>query len=94
MERPETENQTTSAGQSVPESEKKLSYEEAVAELESIVKSLERGEAKLEESGKLYERGVFLSRYCSHILNEMEEKITELRVDDEGGLTEFPLNQV
>ena len=34
MERPETEKQTTSAGQSVPESEKKLSYEEAVAELE------------------------------------------------------------
>lgn len=62
----------------------KLSYEEAVAELEAIVRQLEKGEAKLEESGRLYERGIMLSKYCADILNAMEESLTKLSLDEEG----------
>ena len=67
---------------------KALSYEEAVAELEDIVKKLERGEAKLEESGKLYERGINLARYCSKILNSMEEKMTQISQGADGIIEE------
>ena len=93
MEISETAKQKAPETQKDSPGEQKLTYEDAVAELETIIKSLERGEAKLEESGKLYERGIYLTRYCTRILNELEEKITELRVDEEGSMVETPLNQ-
>ena len=43
---------------------KKLEYEAAVSELESLVERLEKGDISLEESLKLYERGVLLTRDC------------------------------
>ncbi len=57
------------------------SFEAALKELEGIVKRLESGEAKLEESLGLFERGIQLSRYCSRKLEEAEKKI-ELLVKD------------
>ncbi|KAA0216335.1 MAG: exodeoxyribonuclease VII small subunit [Leptolyngbya sp. PLA3] len=55
-----------------------LSYEEAVAELESIVERIESGEASLEESMKLYERGTKLLRRCRAVLDQAEQRLTEL----------------
>ena len=60
------------------------SFEAALKELETIVKQLESGEAKLEESLQLFERGVRLSRFCSQKLEEAEKKI-ELLVKDSRG---------
>lgn len=60
------------------------SFEVALKELEGIVKQLESGEAKLEESLQLFERGVRLSRFCSQKLEEAEKKI-ELLVKDSRG---------
>ena len=65
-----------------------LTYEEAIAELETIVKQLESGEAKLAESAELYERGVELAKHCSAILKSMEEKISKLQVNEEGEIIE------
>jgi exodeoxyribonuclease VII small subunit len=65
-----------------------LSYEEAIAELESIVNKLERGEAKLAESAALYTRGVQLARHCSSILKSMEESLSKLTIDSEGELVD------
>ncbi len=65
-----------------------LSYEEAIAELETIVKRLEQGEVKLEESAVLYERGVALAKHCSGILQDMQEKMSILSFDEEGELLE------
>jgi exodeoxyribonuclease VII small subunit len=50
-------------------------FEAAVAELESIVKKLEEGDLPLEESLKLYERGVHLSRFCHARLEDAERRI-------------------
>ena len=50
-------------------------FEAAVAELESIVKKLEEGDLPLEQSLKLYERGVELSRYCHARLEDAERRI-------------------
>lgn len=67
-----------------------VSFEAALKELEGIVKQLETGEAKLEESLQLFERGVRLSRFCSQKLEEAEKKIEMLVKDSRGEYTTVP----
>jgi exodeoxyribonuclease VII small subunit len=57
---------------------KKLDYEAAVNELESLVERLEQGDISLEESLKLYESGVLLTRDCQEALNTAEQKVQML----------------
>lgn len=57
---------------------KKLDYESAVAELESLVEQLERGDITLEASLKLYERGVLLTRDCQEALQAADQKVQML----------------
>ena len=59
-------------------------FEQALAQLEQIVQKLERGELPLEESLKLYEDGVRLSRLCHRKLEEAEGKIEMLVKDARG----------
>ena len=63
-------------------------FEGAIAELESIVKKLEEGDAPLEQSLALYERGVQLSRFCHARLEEAERRIEILT--DRGDLRPAP----
>ena len=53
-------------------------FETAIAELESIVKTLEAGDLPLEQSLALYERGVQLSRFCHARLEDAERRIEVL----------------
>ena len=55
-----------------------LSYEQAFAELESIVAALESGERPLEESLSLFERGQALARRCAGLLEKAELKVQTL----------------
>ena len=50
-------------------------FETAIQELESIVKTMETGDLSLEESLKLFERGVELSRFCHSRLEDAERRI-------------------
>lgn len=50
-------------------------FESAIAELESIVKTLEEGDLALEKSLALFERGVQLSRFCHSKLEEAERRV-------------------
>ena len=50
-------------------------YEAAIAELDSIVKTLEEGDLPLERSLQLYERGVHLARFCHARLEDAERRI-------------------
>ena len=52
-----------------------LTFEQAFAELEESVRTLENGELPLEESLALYERGQELAAYCAKMLDEAELKI-------------------
>ena len=63
-------------------------FEGAIGELEAIVKKLEEGDLTLEESLKLYERGVQLSRFCHTRLEEAERRIEIL--SDRGELKPAP----
>jgi len=58
--------------------QKKLDYEAAVKELEALVEKLEQGDISLEESLKLYERGVLLTRDCQDSLKAAEQKVQML----------------
>ncbi|WP_297812807.1 exodeoxyribonuclease VII small subunit [uncultured Methylophaga sp.] len=58
--------------------QKKLDYEAAVKELEALVERLEQGDISLEESLKLYERGVLLTRDCQESLKAAEQKVQML----------------
>lgn len=60
------------------EDKERLSFEEALKELESIVESLENQEITLEDSVTLYEKGITLSNYCSEILDQAELKISQV----------------
>jgi exodeoxyribonuclease VII small subunit len=55
-----------------------LTFEQAERELESIVDRLERGEAGLEESIALWERGEQLYRFCRERLDAAHGRIEEL----------------
>ena len=50
-------------------------FESAIAELETIVKTLEDGDLALEKSLALFERGVALSRFCHTRLEEAERRV-------------------
>jgi exodeoxyribonuclease VII small subunit len=60
---------------------KDLSYEQSMAELESIVASLEANKLPLEESMALFERGQALTRRCMEILDAAELRIKQLSGD-------------
>lgn len=59
-------------------------FETQLAALEKIVRELERGDLPLEESLKLFEEGVRLSRECQERLNQAERRIEVLLRDSEG----------
>jgi exodeoxyribonuclease VII small subunit len=63
-----------------------LSFEEAMAELEAIVKRLEGGQAKLEEAMDSYARGTALRAHCERKLAEAEARVQAL-VPGTGGPT-------
>ena len=60
-------------------------FESALAELESLVKELEQGNLPLEQSLRLFERGVELSRYCHTRLDAAERRIEVLTEQGEPG---------
>lgn len=68
-----------------------LSFEEALSRLEEIVKTLEGGDLALDDSLKIFEEGIALSRFCMKRLEEVEKKVEILLKDQNGTLTPQPL---
>ncbi len=61
-----------------------MSFEQAMAELERVVESLEKGDVPLEESISLYERGARLKAHCEQKLKAAEERVEKLTLDAQG----------
>lgn len=76
---------------SQPMAEKK--FETALARLEDIVKELEKGDIPLEQSLKLFEEGVRLSRLCTKRLGEAGRKVEVLMNDGGGNLSTQPFTE-
>ena len=62
----------------------KMSFEDAMKELETDVGQLESGDVPLEDSIKLYERGAALKEHCQKKLAEAEEKVAKITLDADG----------
>jgi exodeoxyribonuclease VII small subunit len=61
-----------------------LSFEDALAELEAIVRRLEKGEGKLDEAIQSYERGALLKRHCETKLREAQARVDKIVDRGEG----------
>jgi exodeoxyribonuclease VII small subunit len=82
----------TSATPTVPGDEKAsdvkgLSFEDALAELEKIVRGLEGGQLKLEDAITAYERGALLRRHCEAKLAEAEARVQAIVTAGDGSLS-------
>jgi exodeoxyribonuclease VII small subunit len=62
----------------------KEKFEDALSKLEKIVSQLEKGDISLEESLKLFEEGIRLSRLCNQKLDEAEKRVEILLKGAEG----------
>ncbi len=67
---------------------KKLTFEQALGELEKIVSQIENGEVSLEQSIEKYAEGVELDKQCREILDAAEKKIQLLSRGADGSITQ------
>jgi exodeoxyribonuclease VII small subunit len=82
--------QDTAAGMNVPADIAALSFEDALAELQDLVKRLERGDNKLEDAIKAYERGAALKRHCEAKLREAQLKVEKIVLSSDGSVGAEP----
>jgi len=69
----------------MPDSEiKKMSFEDSLRELEAIVGRLERGDAPLEESIAIYQRGAALKAHCEGKLKDAQMKVEKIVLKGQG----------
>jgi exodeoxyribonuclease VII small subunit len=61
-----------------------MSFEDALAALEGIVESLERGDVPLDQSIRIYERGEALKKHCDALLKAAEDKVEKIRLSRDG----------
>ena len=80
------------AASPIPADIAKLSFEDALAELEQIVGRLEAGKAKLDDAIAAYERGAHLKRHCESKLQEAKMKVEAIQFQPDGSLAAKPLD--
>lgn len=61
-----------------------MTFEQAMAELEKVVRDLESGNVELEKSIALYERGAALKAHCEAKLKAAEEKVAKITLGEGG----------
>lgn len=69
-----------------------LSFEDALGELESIIRNLESGQTPLEQSISAYERGIELKNHCEKKLNDARARIEKISVGKDGKVKTQPLD--
>ena len=78
------------ASAALPADIAKLSFEEAITELEKLVRQLEEGKAKLDDAISAYERGALLKRHCESKLREAKAKIERIEIGADGKVSSRP----
>ena len=71
-----------------------LSFEEALAKLENIVRELESGRIKLDDAVSAYEQAVALKKLCSDKLAAATLKVEKIEIGKDGSLSTVPLEGV
>jgi exodeoxyribonuclease VII small subunit len=67
-----------------------MSFEDALAELEQIVRRLEAGQVKLDDAIRSYERGAQLKRHCEQKLNEAQQRVDRIVIGADGAVSAAP----
>jgi exodeoxyribonuclease VII small subunit len=67
-----------------------MSFEDALAELEQIVRRLEAGQVKLDEAIQSYERGAQLKQHCERKLNEAQQRVERIIIAADGAISLEP----
>ena len=67
-----------------------MSFEQSITRLDEIVKQLEKGDAPLNDSLKLFEEGTALISNCDAMLNEAEQMVVKLKKGPDGEPVELP----
>ncbi|HVI87615.1 MAG TPA: exodeoxyribonuclease VII small subunit [Dongiaceae bacterium] len=78
------------SGGKLPADIANLSFEEALAELQDLVKRLERGDNKLDDAIRSYERGALLKRHCEAKLREAQLKVDKIVLGPDGAVSTEP----
>lgn len=71
---------------------KKPTFEEALAQLDSLAQQIEQGAIGLEESITKYQEGMGLIKHCRGILARAEQKIMQLQTDADGEMKAVPFD--
>jgi exodeoxyribonuclease VII small subunit len=66
----------------------KMSFEEALKELETIVEKLERGDVSLDDAVMAYERGTELKQHCQKRLDEAKMRVEAIRAKKASSVAE------
>jgi exodeoxyribonuclease VII small subunit len=74
----------------IPADMTKLSFEDALKELEDIVRALEQGKGKLEDAITSYERGAALKAHCERKLGEAQARIEKIALGADGAVKAEP----
>lgn len=75
---------------SVPDDIAAMSFEDALAELEQIVRRLEGGQVRLDDAIQSYERGAQLKRHCEAKLNEAQQRVERIVIGGDGTVGTAP----
>lgn len=78
-----------SASKDKPTAESPPDFEQALAELERLIATLEQGDISLESALQHFERGVALARHCQTALRQAEQRVEQL-LEDDGRLATAP----
>jgi len=73
-----------------PEAQNQPSFEQSLAQLESIVTAIEQGKIGLQDAIAQYERGMKLIQHCRSVLTDAEAKIHQLQLGEDGKLSSSP----
>lgn len=65
---------------------KTMTFEASMERLEEVLQALENGDAKLDETLKLYEEGIALVRACNDFLEKAEQTVKMLQISPDGGV--------
>jgi len=69
-----------------------MNFEDALRELEMIVEKLERGDATLDESITIYQRGAKLKAHCEGKLKDAQLKVEKIVLDNKGNTATQPFD--
>ena len=72
----------------------KITFEEALVQLENIVRDLEGGRIKLDDAVEAYERAVSLKKFCEDKLRAAQLKIEKINISPDGEITTEPFDKI